>query len=242
MLTPTHIRAARSLIGARQSDLAKAAGISLATLNNIERNVGDPRASTLAAIETALAQAGVLVEDSADRVGVAVDRFSRPRLFEPYQASEAIMAAIGPKALFMADAVVAYGRRGGSREGGAHPPRFCVALTGRLRTQVFDRASLALDSPAGAAEVCGILIAAFAYRRKVLRYIDHVLDDTTQLGDADVVARIAAAQPRPMTHPAQIVDVIDDWDLLGDTYLSWKSHPARDLLLSFGPPPATQGG
>ena len=142
MLTAVHIRAARSLINARQSDLARAAGISLATLNNIERGIGDPRTSTLRSIEAALTNAGVIIEDGADRLGVAIDRLNRPRLFEPYQASEAIMAAIGPDALFVADAMIAYGREGGSREGGANPPRFCIALSGRVRTQIFDRASL----------------------------------------------------------------------------------------------------
>ena len=59
MISPGQIRAARSIIGVKQSDLAKASGISLATLNNIERGVGDPRASTLDAIESALQDAGV---------------------------------------------------------------------------------------------------------------------------------------------------------------------------------------
>jgi transcriptional regulator with XRE-family HTH domain len=233
MLTATHIRAARALINARQSDLARAAGISLATLNNIERGIGDPRASTLRAIETALAQAGVVIEDSPSHIGVVIQRLSRPRLYEPYQASEAIMAAIGPRALFLASQVVAFGRTDAT--GG--PPRFCVALLGPIRTQIYDRCSLATDTPAGAAEVCGILVAAFAYRRKVLHHVDHLLDDTTQLGDLEVVERLRAARPKPMTHPAQIIDLIDDWARLGVTYASWRSHPARDLLRLFGPEP-----
>lgn len=234
MLTATHIRAARALINARQSDLAKAAGISLATLNNIERGVGDPRSSTLRAIESALNQAGVIIEDAPNRLGVAIDRLSRPRLFEPYQASEAIMAAIGPKALFVAEAVVIFGRA--DPDGGT--PRFCVALTSPIRTQLFDRASLDVSTPSGAAEICGILIAAFAYRKKQLRYIDHVIDDTTRLDDHEAQARLAVARPRPLTHPAQIIDVIDDWARLSVTYVSWKSHPARDLMRVFGPAPA----
>ncbi|MGF1626719.1 MAG: helix-turn-helix domain-containing protein [Alphaproteobacteria bacterium] len=234
MLTATHIRAARALIGARQSDLAKSAGVSLATLNNIERGIGDPRASTLRAIEAALNQAGVMIEDSPGHLGVMIERLSRPRLPEPYQASEAIMTAIGPKALFIAERIVVFGR---SDNGGA-APRFCVALMGPVRTQVFDRSALVVNTPSGAAEVCGILMAAFAYRRKVLNYVDHLLDDTTQLGDLELVARLEAARPKPMSHPAQIVDVLDDWARISVTYVSWKSHPARDLLRIFGPAPA----
>ena len=66
-MSPSQIRAARALIGAKQSDLARAAGVSLATLNNIERGVGDPRSSTLERIETALAGAGVEFADDAER-------------------------------------------------------------------------------------------------------------------------------------------------------------------------------
>jgi len=240
MLTATHIRAARALINARQSDLAKAAGISLATLNNIERGVGDPRTSTLRAIEAALVQAGVVIEDAADRLGVSVDRITRPRLYEPYQASEAIMAAIGPKALFTANEVIVYGRAGSQREGGDRPARFCIMLRGQVRTLIFDRASLAVASSAGAAEVCGILLAAFAYRRKQLRYVGHLLDDTTQLTDPELIARIAAAQPQAMTHPAQVIDVLDDWARLSVTYMDRADHPARTLLRVFGPAPGRQ--
>lgn len=234
MLTATHIRAARSLINARQSDLAKAAGISLATLNNIERGVGDPRASTLRAIEEALHQAGVIIEDSPAHLGVTLERLNRPRLFEPYQASEAIMAAIGPKALFIAEQVLVFGRA----DAGGASPRFCVALLGPVRTQIFDRSSLVADTPAGTAEVCGILMAAFGYRRKVLHFVNHLLDDTTRETDADVLARLHASRPQPMTHPAQIIDQLDDWARMSVTYASWKSHPARDLLRTFGPAPS----
>nr|WP_083763477.1 helix-turn-helix transcriptional regulator [Paramagnetospirillum magneticum] len=59
MVTSHQIRGARAMIAMKQADLAKAAGISLATLNNIERGVSDPKASTLAAIQRALEAAGV---------------------------------------------------------------------------------------------------------------------------------------------------------------------------------------
>jgi transcriptional regulator with XRE-family HTH domain len=59
MIAPHQIRAARAMLGMKQSELSEAAGVSLATLNNIERDVSDPRASTLAAIQRALEAAGV---------------------------------------------------------------------------------------------------------------------------------------------------------------------------------------
>jgi predicted transcriptional regulator len=59
MIAPPQIKAARALVGWKQSDLAKSAGISLTALNNIERGEVDPRSSTLAAIQRALEAAGV---------------------------------------------------------------------------------------------------------------------------------------------------------------------------------------
>ena len=60
-LEARHIRAARALVGATQEDVARAAGLSLATLNNIEREIARPRRSTLDKIVRALADAGVEV-------------------------------------------------------------------------------------------------------------------------------------------------------------------------------------
>jgi len=59
MITLPQIRAARSLLDWKQSDLAKAAGLSLKALSNIEQGLAEPRVSTLQTIEAALREAGV---------------------------------------------------------------------------------------------------------------------------------------------------------------------------------------
>lgn len=59
MITAGQIRAARALLGWTQGELAKTASLSLAVVNNVERNVTDPRRSTLVAIQQALEQQGV---------------------------------------------------------------------------------------------------------------------------------------------------------------------------------------
>ena len=59
MITPQQIRGARALVGLTQAALAKRAGLSTTGLNNIERGVADPKASTLRAIQSALEAAGV---------------------------------------------------------------------------------------------------------------------------------------------------------------------------------------
>jgi DNA-binding XRE family transcriptional regulator len=64
MITNAQIRAARALIEWKQTDLAKAAGLSEMSVKNIERGDTDPRVSTLTAIRSALEAAGVVFLDS----------------------------------------------------------------------------------------------------------------------------------------------------------------------------------
>jgi len=63
MITAAQIRAARALIGWKQTDLAVASGLSEMSIKNIERDATDPRASTLLKIQEALEAAGVVFLD-----------------------------------------------------------------------------------------------------------------------------------------------------------------------------------
>jgi DNA-binding XRE family transcriptional regulator len=63
VITAAQIRAARALIGWKQTDLAAASGVSEMSVKNIERGVTDPRASTLNAIQKAFEEAGILFLD-----------------------------------------------------------------------------------------------------------------------------------------------------------------------------------
>lgn len=66
MITPAQIRAARALLGWKQSDLAGKSGISEIAIKNIERGATDPRSSTLNAIQTAFDAGGVVFLDVGD--------------------------------------------------------------------------------------------------------------------------------------------------------------------------------
>ena len=59
MISSAQIRAARGLLKWTQATLAHRAAISIVTLNMIESDRVDPRASTLRSIEAALEKAGV---------------------------------------------------------------------------------------------------------------------------------------------------------------------------------------
>jgi predicted transcriptional regulator len=73
MIISAQIRAARGLLKWTQAMLAHKAAISVVTLNMIENDSVDPRASTLRAIEDTLAKAGVkFIGNERDGVGVSM--------------------------------------------------------------------------------------------------------------------------------------------------------------------------
>lgn len=67
MISLSQIKAARALLDWTQETLARAAGLSLPGINNLERGLTSPRKETLIAIENALSVAGI---DFIDTTGV----------------------------------------------------------------------------------------------------------------------------------------------------------------------------
>lgn len=59
MITAGQIKAARALLNWKQSDLAEACGLSLPSINNIERNIASPRIETIRVLQKSLENAGV---------------------------------------------------------------------------------------------------------------------------------------------------------------------------------------
>jgi transcriptional regulator with XRE-family HTH domain len=61
------VKAARALLGWRQVDLAERTGLALLTIQNAETGAVDPLPGTLARIERAFAQAGLVFLQPGDR-------------------------------------------------------------------------------------------------------------------------------------------------------------------------------
>jgi transcriptional regulator with XRE-family HTH domain len=237
MVSPAQIRAARSLIGIKQSDLARGAGISLATLNNIERGVGDPRASTLEAIERALTGAGI--EFSGDPVSesVRLRRLDRPTAYETLFASQRVLELLGRQALTPVTQVLLFARR--PREGAQsdEAPRICLLIEGHNRAVLFDQVQFSVANAGRAAEVAAILLWAFSFHREALYYLEQVLDDTTAGDLPEVVGRLRGLAWLPFRHPADFFNVFDDWDGRVKRMAEREGHPMRDLVALFDTPP-----
>ncbi|MEQ8604110.1 MAG: helix-turn-helix transcriptional regulator [Marivibrio sp.] len=230
MITAAQIRAGRALINAKQSELAKAAGVSLATLNNIERGVGDPRVSTLEAIERALAGAGVEVEQDGQTQTVRLLSLSRPSAYETYFASQRILELIGPGSLLKVERLLFFARwdHGAGEAGDKH--RLCLLVEGANRAVLFDQVKFTLNGGARAAEVAGVMLAAYALHAERLYYLADVMEDTTLAPLDEAAQRLRAMAWRKMIHPKPFIDVFDDWDARAASFGVRDGHPFAALV------------
>lgn len=234
MASPVQIRAARALIGVKQSDLAKAAGVSLATLNNIERGVGDPRSSTLESIERALIGAGVDFASDSVSEGVTLRRLDRPSAYETLFASQRVLELLGRDSLIPVEKVLFFARR--AREAPDGPPRICLLVEGRSRTVLLDRVQFNVSNGGRTAEVAAILLWAFSFHKDKLFHLAQVLDDTTDGDLPEAVARIRALEWQEFGHPSELFQVFDDWQGRLLKFADRSGHPMRDLLALFSSP------
>ncbi|NKB58680.1 MAG: helix-turn-helix domain-containing protein [Alphaproteobacteria bacterium] len=231
MISSSQIRAARAIINAKQSELAKAAGISLATLNNIERGVGDPRTSTLEAIERALSNAGVEILGDVATETVTLHRIERPAALDTFFASQRVLEALGPESLLKPKNVLLFARWNRNQE--EERPRVCLFIEGQARVILFDKVDFNLGNGARTAEVAGIMLAVFAFHRGRLNYIDQVLEDTTTAEPDEAVRRLRSLQSVPLQHPSEFIDVFNSWETCMSTYGERAGHPLADLAALF---------
>jgi transcriptional regulator with XRE-family HTH domain len=79
MIDSSQIRAARALLDWRQTDLARASGVGVATIQRIEKSEGHFKSnlSTILRLRETLEGAGVFFIDADDHGGVGVRRVTR---------------------------------------------------------------------------------------------------------------------------------------------------------------------
>ena len=234
MISPAQIRAARALLSVKQSELAAAAGISLATLNNIERGIADPRSSTLEAIERALREAGVEVEEDGVMETVRLQVLARPSAHDTFFASQRVLEALSPRTLLQPQRVLFYARRSVLSTGPEDRHRIAILVEGKARNLLFDQVEFTLANSARVAEVAGILFAARTLVPGRCHYLDTVLDDSSIADLGETIRRLRARAWPPLDHPRDFLDVFDDWDGLVARHAARPDHPLSQLVAALG--------
>ncbi len=233
MISSAQIRAGRALINAKQTELAAASGISLATLNNIERGLGDPRASTLRAIESALNLAGVEVDRDGSSETIILHKFSRPTAYDSFSASQRVLEILGSDSLIKITSLLFYIRRISGvvqREDEGHNHRLCLLINGKERHILFDQVGFNLTNSARIAEVAGVLLAALVTFPKNVYYCDQLLEDTTISPIEDVVKHLQSNKQHRFTDPKPLFSLVGDWKQDFEPSLHIDGHPLLDLL------------
>lgn len=225
------------MINAKQSELAKVAGVSLATLNNIERGVADPRASTLEAIERALFVAGVVCDTDGAELAVRLSAQSRPSARETLHVSQRVLELLDRGSLLKPIRILFYAHRAGSTMiGGARTVPdddrivLGILIEGAYRIVLFDQVALSIDTSPRLAEAAGIMLGALALHGDRLAYVPEVLDGTTVLPVADAVSRLSRAPSEHLDHPAALFDLLGGWEACVKRCGTQYGHPMRDLL------------
>ncbi len=227
-ISPRQIRAARAILEVKQKELAKAAGISLATLNNIERGVADPRSSTLAAIERALRDAGVEVGDDGSREEVRLHRLSRPSSYDTLFASQRVLETIAPDSLCHIRQILVFARQAGGTDKAS--PRICFLVEGPSRLILFDLVDFTVENDSRAAEVAGMLLGCYAFHSRQLFFLNRVIEDTTTAETGEAVARLRQMDWLPMEHPSSFFNLFDNWEGRMLAFARRPGHPMRDLV------------
>ena len=231
MLLPNMLKAARALLGVRQSELAKAAGISLATLNNFERGIGDPRASTIVAIEQSLIRSGISFTGDGEFEGVTLRKVQRPSTIDTFTASHQILKAFERSSLLNIQSIVFY-RNVETSPSEKHRQYVSLMIKGAERTIIFDQVRLSLETISHAAEVSGILLAAVSMYPDAIYYLPEFVSDTLRLPPPNAVEMVNE------THREKLNDPADFFELFGlgaDTYARWlmvSDHPFQQLIIS----------
>ena len=229
MLMPNMLKAARALLGIRQSELAKSAGISLATLNNFERGIGDPRASTIEAIERTLRRAGITFTDDGEFNSVSLHKLHRPSAFDTYTASRQVLEAFDRSALLNIRSIVFYQNTEITSDG-EHREYVALLVDGATRTLIFDQARLSLETASHAAEVAGIMLAAFSLYGKNVYYQPNFVSDSLRLPPLQAIMLVQEGEFTPLEDP---VDFFQLFGITMETVSPWlerEDHPLHQLF------------
>ena len=152
MITVEQIRAGRALINAKQSDLANRAGISLATLNNIERSIAHPRRKTLAVIENALQAEGIEILNDSFGVGVRLKTHERIGTTDSRAVLENIVHILKEKSIHPIERCVLCLHAG-------KKPYFYVWLDYSIRHMIYDHCAFSVDNVDKAQDLAGLILA-----------------------------------------------------------------------------------
>ncbi|MGB1361486.1 MAG: helix-turn-helix transcriptional regulator [Alphaproteobacteria bacterium] len=225
MLTPEQIRAGRALINAKQSDLAKRAGISLATLNNIERATAHPRGKTWAVIADTFEQEGIEIFDDAYGFGVRLKTNERAKYTLVRDVLERVVSAL--KIDFINPL-----KQGCLVFSNDPVPHYFLWLDFGVRNVIYDSAKFTLADSSKSQELAG-LILAFKSTNIPLNFIDEV-QNIQNISAVEAIEKLKKAKKTEFDRTYDILKNFDNTETAIDEASSQDGHLLTHLIQKFG--------
>lgn len=233
-ITPDLIRAARALIGAKQKNLAAASGISLATLNNIERNIGESKISTFQAIEQALAGAGIQFDQDDTKKSILLHQHFRPALSHQDQLLDRIQSYFTPKGLLEIEKIHFFHiQHDHFIESDAAPAsnHFAIWIHLRLgRSFLLDGLNLNFTAQDQAAMIASLLYIAMLNHKHRCYYCPQTLCNTRQMSAAMAAEMLKEIMWKPLDNPIDLLSNLGDFNALYHQVKAVSDHPLLKLL------------
>ena len=227
LLDSYQVRAGRSLLGVTQNELATASGISLATLNNIERGIANPRKQTLEMLLTSFREAGLSFEESGTIQALYFNRFGRPGSYDPLISQETLIRYLNPDNLLKARKIMFF--------------TFCTQKGARLQIGVLldcvrryillDHMQFFLDNTARIEMLGNLMLQAFTLYSEQIFFCHHAIDNINNLTCEQVVAFLKTISRGKMRHPEDIFKQIENWKELLTPFMVIQDHPIRRLFV-----------
>ncbi len=230
MLQPNELRAARALLGVKQGELAKAAGVSLATLNNFERGIGDPRASTVESIENALSRGGITFSGDQELDAISYRKVFRPNAFDGFNASRQVLEFLDEHSLLKISSIVFFQNTEEVTGGEFHAQNAAIMLVGRTRMVLFDQAKFSVTSSRGLAEIAGIMLAAYSRHEEQIFHIPEFVSDTSRISPARAIEMLGEYNLASLKDPMDFFELFRLDKEKFATMAVREEHPLGGLL------------
>ena len=237
ILTADHIRSARALLDVSQKQLAAAAGISTATLNNIERQSNLPRERTLQAISEVLAKNGVSFQenDELEEMILHFRRASRPQQL----ANESPVGLLLDSALLPVERILLYAYTASSpAEGteqesatGTGERRMGMLIINSARRILYDWVSFSLSTNVQAASFARLMMLLYRHHADKLFYLPEAQPSTTPMGLGEAMRFLLQQKYLPLRHVVHLCVLLGPMQTHIEPWIRDSSHPMRALMV-----------
>ena len=236
MLDLYQIRAGRALLGVTQHELAQAAGISVASLNNIERGVAKPRRSTLQILEQTFADAGLNFDASTYMQALYFSPYGRPGAHDPMVSQEILLRYFNPDSLLKIRKIIfftftlAVGKQPSEGEFPQNITEIGVFLDADRRYILLDHVQFGFHHRERMELLGNILLQSYTLYQEQIFLCPQLVQQPQQLTVAELTDFFTNAPLEKMRHPRMLFDKIAGGNVLLEPYLSVPDHALRRLF------------